>query len=147
MLNTSYSQLSAEHKELIDAAEKALEFSYNPYNSQMKVAAAARSVSGKIIVGASYVNSCSPSSICAERSVIITANSQGERNLLSMAVIGKKDSGVKEPVMPCGNCRQVMQELVNITGHDLEIICSNGDKTKVVITSLTELMPFPYNPV
>jgi cytidine deaminase len=145
MIETSYEQLSNENKELLDAAEKALVNSHNPYSaSKIKVAAAVRTISGEIIVGASYVNSSSPSSICAERAAIITANSLGKKDLQAMAVIGIKEGGIKNPVTPCGNCRQVMQEVVNISGSDLIVICSNSDKTKIIITSLKELLPLPY---
>ena len=145
MTETSYEQLSNENKELVDAAEKALVNSHNPYSaSKIKVAAAVRTTSGEIVTGASYVNSSSPSSICAERAVIITANSLGKKDLQTMAVIGMKEGGIKNPVTPCGNCRQVMQEVVNISGRDLMVICSNGDKTKIIMTSLKELLPLPY---
>ena len=145
MTETSYEQLSNENKELLDAAEKALVNSHNPYSaSKIKVAAAVQAISGEIITGASYVNSSSPSSICAERATIITANSLGKKELQAMAVIGMKEGGIKNPVTPCGNCRQVMQEVINISGKDLIVICSNSDKTKIIITSLKELLPLPY---
>jgi cytidine deaminase len=144
MLEVSYEELAQEEKELLDAAQAALVHAYNPYNSQMKVAAAVRTSSGEIVSGASYVNNSSPSSICAERSTIVTANSTGHRDLRMMAVIGIKEGGVKNPVTPCGNCRQVMQEVVNISGEDLIVICSNSDKTRIIKTSLEELLPLPY---
>lgn len=144
MVEILYEKLSSEDKNLVDAAEKALENSYNPYNSKMKVAAAVRTVSGEIITGASYANDCSPSNICAERAVIITANSQGKRELSAMAIIGMRDGGIKNPVTPCGSCRQVMQEAVKISGRDLSVVCSNSDKTKILLTSLSELFPLPY---
>ncbi len=144
MTETSYLQLSPEHKDLLDAAEKALGNSYNPYNSQIKVAAAVRAVSGEVVTGASYVNSSSPSSICSERAAVITANSLGKRDLVAIAIIGKKEGGIVNPVTPCGNCRQVLQEVVNISGHDLIVICSNSDKSRIMITSQSELLPFAY---
>lgn len=145
MVETSYEELSAEDKKLIDAAEGALVNAHNPYSSsQIKVASAVRTASGEIITGASYVNDSSPSSICAERSVIVTANSLGQKDLRAMATIGTKKGGIKNPVTPCGNCRQVMQEVVNISGNDLTVICSNDDKTKIIVTSLAELLPLPY---
>jgi len=145
MTETSYEQLSSEDKELVDAAEKALVNSHNPYSaSKIKVAAAVRTISGEIVTGTSYVNSSSPSSICAERAAIITANSLGKKDLQTMAVIGMKEGGIKNPVTPCGNCRQVMQEVVNISGRDLIVVCSNSDKTQIITTSLKELLPSPY---
>ena len=144
MIETSYSQLTDENKELLDSAEKALENAYNPYGGRIKVAAAVRTTSKDIVTGASYVNLSSPSSICAERAVIITANSLGKREIETMAIIGMKEGGVINPVTPCGNCRQVMHEAVSISGKDMTVICSNDDKSKIIITSLNELLPLPY---
>lgn len=145
MTETSYEKLSDEYKELLNSAEKALINSHNPYsNSKIKVAAAVRATSGEIVTGASYTNSSSPSSICAERAVIITANSLGKKDLQTMAIIGTKEGGIRNPITPCGNCRQVMQEAINISGDDLVVICSNDDKTKIIIVSLKELLPLPY---
>ncbi len=144
MTETSYAQLSNEYKELLNAAEQALENSHNPRNSKIKVAAAVRTDTGKIITGASYGNSSSPSNVCAEQSVIVTANNLGERNLQAIAIIGAKEGGVANPVTPCGKCRQVMSEVVNISLHDLIVVCSNDDKTKIFITSIQELLPLPY---
>jgi len=145
MLETTFEALSEDEKELLSSAEGALGLAYNPYNSQTKVSAALRTASGEIIVGASFANDSSPSSVCAERSAILTANSLGHRELRMMAIIGTKMGGmVNGPITPCGVCRQVMQESVNISGYDLEVICSNSDKTKIIKTSLRELLPFPY---
>lgn len=145
MTETSYEQLSSENKELLNFAEKALENAYNPHSSsKVKVAAAVRTISGEIITGASYANSSSPSTVCSEQAAIITANSLGKKELQTMAIIGTKDVGIKNPVTPCGKCRQVMQEAVDISGHDLVVVCSNSDKTKIIITSLNELLPLPY---
>ena len=144
MIEMTYEQLVQKERELLDAAEAGLRNAYNPYNSQMKVSAAVRTDDDIIIVGASYVNDSSPSSICAERSSIITANSSGKRKLTAMAIIGTKDGGVKNPVTPCGNCRQVIQEASKIAGADISVICSNSDKTKIIKTSISELLPMPY---
>lgn len=144
MIETSYTELLNDEKELLDATQQALQNAYNPYNSQIKVASAVRTASGDIVSGASYVNSSSPSSICSERAAIITANSLGKRELVAMAIIGFKEGGVKDPITPCGSCRQVMQESVNISGQDLIVICSNSDKTRILKTYLSELLPFPY---
>lgn len=72
MIETPYTQLSNEDRELIDAAEAAMQNAYNPYNSQ------------------------------------------------------------------------VMQEAANITGRDLMVLCANSDKSRIMKTSLRELLPLPY---
>jgi cytidine deaminase len=145
MTELSYEQLDAEEKALLDAAEEGLKNSYNPYNSQMLVAAAVRARTGEIIVGSNFANDSSPSNLCAERAAILTANSRGSRALTMMAIIGKKfDRAVINPVTPCGECRQVMFETAKIAGTDIPVLCSNSEKTKIFKTSVNELLPLPY---
>ena len=45
--------------------------------------------------------------------------------------------------MPCGICRQFMEEFMPKNG-DIEIICSNSSKDKIIKTSLKKLLPLPY---
>lgn len=145
MTEHSYETLSLGDKELLDAAAGELINAYNPYNNQSRVAAAAKLASGEIIVGASMANASSTVNMCAERVAIGTANSQGHRDITAVALVGTDQDGVVEnPVMPCGLCRQFMNEIVGINGKDISIICSNGDKTKIIKTSLAELLPLPY---
>jgi len=37
-----------------------------------------------------------------------------------------------------------MEEYITINGGDIQIICSNSSKDKIVRTSLKELLPLPY---
>lgn len=145
MTETTFESLTAEEKELLAAAESELSNAYNPYNEQTRVGAAVRAGDGTITGGASFANASSTANLCAERVAITAANSAGKRNILALAMIGTDDDGVvEEPVMPCGSCRQFMEEMATITGHDLAIVCSNTAKTKIVKTTLSELLPLPY---
>ncbi|MCX6712640.1 MAG: cytidine deaminase [Candidatus Vogelbacteria bacterium] len=145
MTEGKFSDLAGEEQELLLAAEQELPDAYNPYNSGSRVGAAVRTAKGKIIGGASMANVSSTANLCAERVAIAAANTAGERDIVAIALIGTDADGVVEnPVMPCGLCRQFIQEIVTETGHDIEIICSNSDKTKIIRTSLSELLPLPY---
>ncbi len=146
MIELTYSNLNNEEKELLNSAEQALANAYNPYNSQTRVGAAVKVMTGEIVTGSSIATASSSVNLCAERVAIGTANSQGLHGILSIAIIGTDNDGVIEnPVMPCGICRQFMEEFMPKDGGDIEIICSNSSKDKIIKTSLKELLPLPYN--
>jgi cytidine deaminase len=141
-----FTDLNLEEQAVLNTAEKALEYAYNPYNNQNKVGAAVKIRSGEIISGSSIANASSTVNLCAERVAIGTANSLGLRDITTIALIGTDGDGVVEnPVMPCGVCRQFMQEFLTINGGDIVVLCSNSAKDNIIKTSLKELLPLPYS--
>jgi cytidine deaminase len=146
MTEIKFADLNQEERELLDQAEKALANAYNPYNSQTRIGAAVRTGSGEIVLGSSMANASSTVNLCAERIAIANANTLGLKGLSALALIGTDSDGVIEnPVMPCGICRQFMQEFMPKDGGDIQIICSNSTKDKIIKTSLAELLPLPYS--
>ena len=140
-----FTELNNEEQELLNSAEKALANAYNPYNSQTRVGAAVRIKSGEVIPGSSIANASSTVNLCAERIAIANANTQGMRDITALALIGTDSDGVVEnPVMPCGVCRQFMEEYLTMNGGDIEVICSNSAKDNIIKTSLKALLPLPY---
>lgn len=140
-----FEELNIEEQELLNTAEKALANAYNPYNSQTRVGAAVKIKTGEIIQGSSIANASSTVNLCAERIAIANANTQGMRDITTLALIGTDSDGVVEnPVMPCGVCRQFMEEYLTMNGGDIEILCSNSAKTNIIKTSLKALLPLPY---
>jgi len=145
MRNLIFNDLTSEEKELMNEAEKAITDAYNPYNSQSRIGAAVRTKSGMVITGSNIANVSSTVNLCAERAAFAAANAEGHRDIIALAVIGTDDDGViEDPIMPCGVCRQFMEEYITINGGDIQIICSNSSKDKIVRTSLKELLPLPY---
>jgi|SRR3989338_6790618 len=141
----TYSQLNDREKELVDSAQEALKLSYNPYNSGKLIGAAIRTMNGRLILGGNFANNSSRSNICAERAVIVTANNLKHRDIEELAIIGLCETNpFEEPVTPCGECRQVLSEIPRITGKELIIYCSNQDKSKILRTSISELLPHGY---
>jgi len=140
-----FEELYKEEQELLNSAEKALANAYNPYNSQTRIGAAVRIKTGEIIPGSSIANASSTVNLCAERIAIANANTQGMRDITALALIGTDSDGVVEnPVMPCGVCRQFMEEYLTMNGGDITVICSNSAKTNIIKTSLKALLPLPY---
>lgn len=145
MINLTFNDLDIEEKELINEAEKAIVDAYNPYNSQARIGAAVRTKSNRIITGSNIANVSSTVNLCAERAVFAAANAEGHRDIVALAIIGTDGDGViEDPIMPCGVCRQFMEEYLTINGGDISVICSNSSKSKIIKTSLKELLPLPY---
>ena len=90
---------------LVDAAKRARSRAYAPY-SGVKIGAAVLDSDGAIYAGANIENSSYGLSLCAERTAVFKAVSEGAKRLVAMAVVGDSE----EFTRPCGACRQVMVE-------------------------------------
>ena len=125
-------------KELMKLAEKAYENSYSPY-SGIRIGAAIIAGSGKIYTGTNIENASYGATICAERSAISKAISDGETEITAVAVTGDID----DYAYPCGICRQVMSEFMK---PDMEIAVSGKNKD-IKVFKLKELLPsaFEFN--
>ncbi len=92
--------------------QKAVEMrseSYAPY-SDFLVGSAILTADGKIFTGCNIEHSAFGPSICAERTAIAKAVSEGYRDFAAIAIAGGKRDGGLQYCAPCGVCRQVMRE-------------------------------------
>ena len=89
--------------ELIEKATMAQKKAYPPY-SHYYVGAALLTKGGKIYSGCNVENASYGLTICAERTAVFKAISEGEKEIEAIVVV-TKDGG-----MPCGACRQVLNE-------------------------------------
>lgn len=96
---------SAKFRALVDAAKEVRKNAYSPY-SGVKIGAAVLTSSGKVFAGCNIENSSYGLSCCAERTAIFKAVSEGSRDLVAIAIVGKS----RDFTSPCGACRQVMVE-------------------------------------
>lgn len=146
MQHTTFTKLKPYQKELLNQAESVMKNAYN-LMSHFYVGAALKTQTGKIFKGTFAENSSSGLTICAEVAAVLAANTQRERFYKSIAIIGAGETfDCKEPVTPCGRCRQFIYDFAQISDFDIEIICSNTKKDKVIITSIKELLPLPFGP-
>lgn len=121
---------------LVKQAQKAQKNAYAPY-SKFLVGAAVLAENGKIYTGANIENAAFPSGICAERSAIFTAASDGQRKMLGLAVVTRNAGS------PCGGCRQVLREFCPL---DMPILLANEAGEVVDETTLAELLPRSFGP-
>jgi cytidine deaminase len=120
-----------KHGELIKAAVEARSHAHVPY-SHFAVGAAVQTGSGKIFKGCNVENISLRLTLCAEEVAIGAAVASGNKDLIAIAVVA--DS--KQPVMPCGACRQLLAEF----NPSIEIASAKLDGT-VERYSLGELLP------
>ena len=110
--------------------------SYIPY-SHYAVGAALLTKSGKIFTGCNIENAAYPVTICAERTAIFKAVSEGERDFEAIAIATEDGQGY-----PCGSCRQVMVEF----SQDMEVMLADADGNITVETSIRDLLPGAFTP-
>ncbi len=120
--------------DLLQKAIEAMEFSYSPY-SHYRVGAALLTKNGAVITGCNIENSAYTAAICAERTAISKAVSQGERDFVAIAVATVNGGA------PCGVCRQVMREFA----PDLTVIIGD-DSGQYQVLTLVDLLPHSFGP-
>jgi cytidine deaminase len=122
------------HAELIASATAAREPAYAPY-SNFKVGAALMSKSGHVYTGCNVENAAYGPSICAERTAVVKAVSEGEREFEAIAVV------TENGVSPCGICRQVMMEFA----PDMTVIVADT-QGNTRVTTVRDLLPDGFTP-
>lgn len=108
--------------ELLDIAVKAAENSYSKY-SGFRVGAALLAADGRIFTGCNIENASYSLTVCAERTAVFKAVSEGVTNFSAIAVVGSSTSDFSKPCIPCGACLQVLSEFC---GKGFPIILSDG---------------------
>ena len=92
-----------ERDALVAAATAARERAAAPY-SHFHVGAALLAEDGRVFGGCNVESASYGLTICAERTAVFKAISEGARRFRAVAVV----TGADEPTSPCGACRQVL---------------------------------------
>ena len=128
-------------KELALTAINAMKYAYAPY-SGCAVGAALLTADGRVYTGCNIENAAFSPTICAERTAIYKAVSEGERAFAMLAVAGGKDGKVEGAFPPCGVCRQVLSEFCSPAMPILLVTDENG---AYETHTLGELLPLAFN--
>jgi cytidine deaminase len=113
-------------KELYDRAVAISARAYAPYSNYL-VGAAVQTRDGKVFEGVNVENAAYPLGVCAEKSALVKAVSEGYRPG-DFAAIGITAS-------PCGGCRQWLYEF------KLEEVTFMNSKGELVTYSAADLLP------
>ncbi len=124
----------ADH-ELIQAAIEASRNAYIPY-SGYAVGAALLTVDGAVYTGCNVENAGYTPTVCAERTALFKAVSEGQRQFERIAVV-TRDGG-----SPCGVCRQVMFEF----SPGMTVLMADLDGKLHLRTTVAELLPHGFGP-
>lgn len=119
-----------QQAELVQRAVAAMDWAYAPY-SKFPVGAALLAASGRIYDGVNVENAAYPAGVCAERTAVFKAVSEGEREFVAVAV-ATRGAGA-----PCGVCRQVLAEF----GYNMAVILADKDGSVRLVTTLAALLP------
>lgn len=130
--------METDKRQLLEAAKEAQKYSYAPY-SNFHVGAALYCKDGSIYTGCNIENAAFTPTNCAERTAVFKAVSEGKKEFLAIAVVGDR----KEPLTPCGVCRQVLTEFVD--GSTFEVIMEDG-AGGIKVMKLEELFPASFSP-
>ena len=123
-------------EELKAAAVTMLDRAYCPY-SHFAVGAALECADGTVFTGCNIENAAFSPTICAERTAVAKAVSEGHTDFVRIAIAGRS----ADFCVPCGVCRQVLREFA----PDIEVICLNGKGEEQVFT-LPDLLPHSFGP-
>lgn len=130
-------------RELIRSAMEARKKAYAPYSGYM-VGAAVLTGDLRIYTGCNIENASYTPTICAERTAIFKAVSEGKRALKAVAVAGSpKGEEISQYSYPCGVCRQVMREFGD--PESLVVIVARGEQD-YKLYRLSELLPESFGP-
>lgn len=135
-----------DYKQLIKQAYQAQQNSYCPY-SNWAVGACLVTKSGKYYHGCNIESATFSPTVCAERTALFKAVSEGEREFVAIAVVGNgKDIPIGQGgyCPPCGVCRQVMAEFVDPETFEI-VIAKDYDNYQVY--TLAQLMPLISLPI
>lgn len=125
---------------LCKQAIQAMAHAYAPY-SQYTVGAALLGKSGKVYFGCNVENVAYSPTVCAERTAVVKAVSEGERAFAMLAVCGGKGGELTGAFPPCGVCRQVLAEFCD---PDFPILLVTGADS-FEKTTLGELLPHSFS--
>ena len=123
--------------ELVELAFSMLERSCSPY-SGFAVGAALLCADGAVFTGCNVENAAYGSTICAERTALVKAVSEGRRDgFAALAIAGRSE----DYCWPCGACRQMLHEFA----PGLRLLVARGDGD-FVSTTLDALFPCGFGP-
>ncbi|MBQ8108493.1 MAG: cytidine deaminase [Ruminococcus sp.] len=118
-------------EELLELAKQASKKAYCKY-SGFSVGAALMCEDGRVFTGCNIENGSYSLTICAERTAIFKAVSEGCKRFPKIAIVGGARGDLTKPCYPCGACLQVMSEFCN---DDFKIVLTDKEH------SLKELLP------
>ena len=124
-----------QYKNLIQAAQKAMNNAYAPY-SKFQVGAVVVDEKQQVHVGCNVENSAYPLGVCAESSAISAMVLAGGTRIKKILLVA---TGT-QMVTPCGGCRQKIKEFAD---DETQILIYHAGQIKQF--KLEELLPYSFS--
>ena len=121
-------------EELLETARGMRAFSYVPY-SHYAVGAALLAEDGRVFTGCNVENAAYGNTMCAERTALFKAVSEGARRFTAIAIASSGSAP-----FPCGACRQSLYEFAP---HLRVLVTWDGNVRR---TTLDQLLPEGFGP-
>ncbi|MCL4237244.1 MAG: cytidine deaminase [Anaerolineae bacterium] len=122
-------------RRLVEAAVAARQRAYSPY-SGYAVGAALLTAPGTLYTGCNIEIASYGATVCAERTAVFKAVSEGESDFRAIAVATSNGAA------PCGICRQVLFEFA----PSLIVIVANAQGEVLWEGTLSDLLPLGFGP-
>jgi len=137
-------ELPEIEKILIERAKSASANAYAPY-SHFLVGAALLLENGEIITGNNQENAAYPSGLCAERTAMFYANANYPDVAVTTLAVAAQHAGgfLKDPIAPCGSCRQVLLETEQRYGKKLRVLLYGASEIAILET-VKDLLPLSF---
>jgi len=121
-------------EKLLETAVNMLTYSYVPY-SNYPVGAALLAEDGRVFTGCNVENAAYGNTLCAERTALCKAVSEGARKFTAIAIAAKGSAP-----FPCGACRQSLYEFA----PDLRVLVTWDGQVREAV--LRDLLPEGFGP-
>lgn len=137
-------ELPVDYLQIVNKAIEQLPKAWAPY-SGFHVGAAVLLENNEIFAASNQENSAYPSGLCAERTAMFFANAQAPDIPVKAIAIAAFTQGslLKNPVTPCGACRQVLLETEQRFEKEITVILYGSEKVQV-IGSVKQLLPLCF---
>lgn len=141
----SIDELSKDDAFLIAKAREASLNSWAPY-SHFNVGSAVKLENGIILTGSNQENAAYPTGLCAERVALFYANSSiPDLAVVSLAISASKTGNItKNPIMPCGSCRQAILESEIRFNKKVRLLLDGTDEI-VIVEGIENLLPLSFS--
>ena len=126
--------MTDKDEELLQKARDMKRFAYVPY-SHYWVGAALRSKDGRVFTGCNVENAAFGNTMCAERTALFKAVSEGARKFTAIAIAAEGSAP-----FPCGACRQSLYEFA----PELRVLVTWDGNVREA--KLSELLPEGFGP-
>lgn len=109
---------------------------YVPYSNYKVGAALVSADNSQVFTGCNVENASYPATICAERTALVKAVSEGVQDFQGI-VVATLNGG-----SPCGVCRQMLYEF----SPTMQVVCVTFDGDITIDTTLDKLLPYGFGP-